>query len=46
MSTTWRIAGVSNKPLNLETTMVKTKNGLSVATRVNTVELLIARLAD
>src|SRR5947209_18450253 len=33
-------------PLNLETTMFKTKNGLSEATRVKAVELLIARLAD
>src|SRR5947209_13043651 len=33
-------------PPNLETTMFKTKNGLSEATRVKAVELLIARLAD
>jgi starvation-inducible DNA-binding protein len=46
MSNTWPIAGVSNKPLNLATTMFKTKNGLSEATRVKAVELLIARVAD
>src|SRR6266496_1101036 len=33
-------------PFNLETTMFKTKNGLSEATRVKAIELLNGRLAD
>src|SRR5438874_121699 len=33
-------------PVNLQTTMFKTKNGLSEATRVKAIELLNGRLAD
>ena len=33
-------------PLNLETTMFKTKNGLSEATRVKAIELVNGRLAN
>src|SRR5207248_11228511 len=44
--TTWPIAGVAKNPLNLQTTMSKTKNGVSDGTRVKAIELLNGRLAD